>query len=131
MSETPRRRLTDHLPASPTLIGQGSTLTGNLACRGDLVVAGTIEGDVQVQGSVTLSDSGYWEGDLTAATAIVAGEIVGNLTVTDRLEIRKTAKIRGSIRAKVIAIATGAVIDGEMAVTSNQPVVRFEEKRGG
>jgi cytoskeletal protein CcmA (bactofilin family) len=129
MTDTPRRRLTDHLPASPTLIGIGSTFTGTLACKGDLVVSGAFDGQAQVSGSMTLADTGHWQGDIVASTAIVAGEVSGNLTITDRLEIRKTARIRGAIRAKTIAIATGAVVDGDMSVTSNQPVVRFEEKR--
>ena len=129
MTDTPRRRLTDHLPASPTLIGVGSTFSGTLVCKGDLVVSGAFEGDAQISGSLTLADTGHWQGNILASTAIVAGEVAGDMTVTDRLEIRKTARIRGGIRAKTIAIATGAVIDGDMAVTSNQPVVRFEEKR--
>ena len=131
MTDTPRRRLTDHLPASPTLIGVGSTFTGTLVCKGDLVVSGAFDGDAQITGSLTLADTGHWEGEIVAATAIVAGEVHGNLTITDRLEIRKTARIRGAIRAKTIAIATGAVVDGDMSITSNQPVVRFEEKRTG
>jgi cytoskeletal protein CcmA (bactofilin family) len=129
MADTPRRRLTDNLPASPTLIGLGSTLTGNLVCKGDLVVSGAIDGDVEVHGSITLADTGHWEGDMQASSAVIAGEIHGNLSIGERLEIRKTARIRGNIRAKTIAIATGAVIDGDMSITSNQPVVRFEEKR--
>ena len=49
--------------------------------------------------------------------------------VSEKLEIRKTARIRGSVRARTIAVAQGAVIDGDMAVTSGAPVVHFEEKR--
>ena len=40
MSDEPRRRLADRVSTSPTFIGAGTTLTGNLDCSGDLVVAG-------------------------------------------------------------------------------------------
>lgn len=129
MTDTPNRRLTDRAGSSPTLIGVGSTFTGHFECGGDLVMAGQIIGEARVAGALTLSDTGRWQGDIVATTAIIAGEIDGNVTVTDRLEIRKSARIRGTIRAKHIAIATGAVVDGDMSVTSNVPVVRFEEKR--
>lgn len=129
MTDTPNRRLTDRTGNSPTLLGLGSTFTGRFECGGDLVVAGRVVGDGRVAGALTLSDTGHWNGDLVASTAIIAGEIEGNLTITDRLEIRKSARIRGTIRAKHIAIATGAVVDGDMSVTSNVPVVHFEEKR--
>ena len=129
MTDTPHRRLTDRIGSSPTLIGTGSTFTGNFDCGGDLVVSGNIIGNSRVAGSLTLADTGHWQGDIVASTAIVAGEIRGNLTITDRLELRKSARIRGTIRAKSIAIATGAVIDGDMSVTSNLPVVHFDERR--
>ena len=129
MSTQPHRRLTDRTASSPTLVGSGSTFTGHFDCGGDLVVAGDIVGDCRVAGALTLADTGHWQGNIAASSAIIAGEIHGELVIADRLEIRKTARIHGSIRAKSIAIATGAVVDGEMAVTSNVPVVRFEEKR--
>lgn len=129
MSDTPRRRLTDQLGASPTLIGTGTHFQGQIQCRSDLIVSGTFEGNAKVDGAFTLSDTGQWEGEVIATTAIVAGELHGQLSIADRLEIRKSARIRGAIRAKTIAIATGAIVDGDMSVTSNAPVVRFEEKR--
>jgi cytoskeletal protein CcmA (bactofilin family) len=56
---------------------------------------------------------------------------VGTLNVAEKLEIRATARLRGALSARSIAVARGAVIEGEMAVTSGQPVVHYEEKRKG
>ena len=129
MTDTPRRRATDRASGSPTFIGAGTTVTGNLDCQGDLIVGGTVLGDSTVAGSLTLSEGGRWEGRLKVTSAVVAGEWHGEITVAEKLEIRKTARIRGAITARSIAIARGAVIEGEMAVTSGQPVVHYEEKR--
>lgn len=129
MSESPRRRLSDRISASPTLIGAGSRFVGNLTCESDLVVGGFVNGDGAVRGALTLSEGGRWEGNIQATHAVVAGEIQGSITVSEKLEIRKTARIQGSVKAKTIAIAEGGVIDGDMAITSETPVVRYEEKR--
>ena len=51
--------------------------------------------------------------------------------VDEKLEIGQTAVIRGSVSARTIAIARGAVVDGDITVTSGTPIVRFEEKRHG
>lgn len=131
MSDSPRRRLTDRVSSSPTFIGVGTTLTGNLDCEGDLVVGGHVVGDSKVGSAFTLSEGGRWEGKLQVRTAIVAGEWVGEIVVSEKLEIRKSARIRGVVSARSIAVAQGALIDGEMAVTSGAPVVRYEEKRNG
>jgi cytoskeletal protein CcmA (bactofilin family) len=131
MSEAPRRRLTDRVSSSPTFIGAGSEMEGNLACESDLVVGGRVTGDTRVRGSFTLSEGGRWEGSIQAANAVVGGEIVGSIVVTEKLEVRKSARITGSLTARSIAVAQGAVIDGDMSVTSGKPVVHYEEKRGG
>lgn len=131
MSDTPRRRLTDRVSSSPTFIGVGTTLTGNLDCEGDLVVGGSVIGDSTVHGAFTLSEGGRWEGKLQVKSAIIAGEWLGEISASEKLEIRKSARIRGIVAARSIAVAQGALIDGEMSVTSGAPVVTYEEKRQG
>jgi cytoskeletal protein CcmA (bactofilin family) len=109
----------------------GSKLTGNLECEGDLVIGGHVNGEGAVRGALTLSEGGHWEGKIAATNAVIAGDVIGTLVISEKLEIRKTARISGIIQARTIAVAQGAVIDGEMAVTSGAPVVSYEEKRQG
>ena len=71
----------------------------------------------------------HWQGDGVARNAVIAGRVTGDLVVTEKLEIGKTAVVRGNVRAKSLAIAHGAVVDGELSITGTEPVVRFEEKR--
>jgi cytoskeletal protein CcmA (bactofilin family) len=129
MSDTPRRRSTDHPLTSPTLLGAGSRFQGDLECGGDLVVGGFIQGNGEVRGALTLSEGGRWEGEVHVANAVIAGELDGAVVAAEKLEIRKTARVRGSVTARTIAVAQGALIDGDMAVTSGAPVVHYEEKR--
>jgi len=127
--EAPRRRLTDKVSGSPTFLGAGSIMTGDLQCQGDLVVAGSVTGDCICQGSFTLADGASWEGRLQANNAVIAGEVRGSLMIAEKIEIRKSARIRGSVSARSIAVAQGALIEGDLAVTSGASVVRYEEKR--
>jgi cytoskeletal protein CcmA (bactofilin family) len=129
MSDTPRRRLMDLIASSPTLVGIGTTFVGNLTCGGDLAIAGTVRGDAAIKGLFTLADGAHWEGNVAVENAMIAGEFYGKLVVAQKLEIRKTARIRGALQARVIAVAEGAVVEGEMAVTSGEPLIRFTEKR--
>jgi cytoskeletal protein CcmA (bactofilin family) len=131
MADSPRRRLADRVSSSPTFVGAGSRLTGNLECGSDLVVAGFVNGEAAVRGAFTLSEGGRWEGRIQAQNAVVAGEIEGVVAIGEKLEIRASARIRGSVCARSIAIAQGAVIEGDMAVTSGAAVVHYEEKRKG
>jgi cytoskeletal protein CcmA (bactofilin family) len=131
MADTPRRRLADRVSSSPTFVGVGSRLTGNLECGGDLVVGGYVNGEATVRGAFTLSEGGRWEGKVQALNAVVAGDVEGVVAIGEKLEIRASARIRGSVSARSIAVARGAVIEGDMAVTSGGAVVHYEEKRKG
>ena len=129
MTEAPKRRLIDQIGASPTFVAEGSCLTGDVETAGPLVVCGTIRGDGRVAGALSMSDKSHWEGEIHARAAVISGRVIGKLVIEDKLELGATAVIRADIVARSIAVAKGAVIDGEVTVTSGQPIVRFEEKR--
>ena len=130
MSEQ-KRRFFEGGPATPTFIGAESVFVGNLRCAGHLVVSGEVQGDGELGGCLNLAASGSWHGFIQAQQAIIAGTIVGGLSVKDKLEIGYTAVIRGKVSARSIAIAKGAIVDGEIEVTSGAPVHEFQEKRAG
>jgi cytoskeletal protein CcmA (bactofilin family) len=125
----PKRRFLESNGSTPTFIGANSVFIGNLRGVGQFVVSGEVHGDGELEGALNLSSSGSWHGNIEAHQAIVAGTILGGLSVKDKLEIGYTAVIRGKVSARTIAIAKGAIVDGEIEVTSDAPVVRFEEKR--
>jgi cytoskeletal protein CcmA (bactofilin family) len=130
MSDMPKRRLIDQLGSSPTFVAEGCHLTGDVETGGPLVVCGAIRGDGKVGGALSMAAKSQWEGEIHALAAVIAGRIYGKLVVENKLEVGATAVIHADIIAKSIAIAKGAVIDGAVTVTSGQPVIQFEEKRG-
>src|SRR5215469_7316616 len=130
MNESPRRRLLDFIGTSPSFVAEGCRITGDFETVGPLVLCGTIRGDGHVRGALSLTAKAEWEGEVRAERGVIAGKVTGILTVEDKLEIGATAVIRARVSARAIAIAKGAVIDGELIVTSGQPIVSFEEKRG-
>jgi cytoskeletal protein CcmA (bactofilin family) len=126
----PKRRFFDLYAATPTVIGADSVVVGDIRGAGQFVVSGEVHGDGDLEGGLNLAVTGVWNGHIQAQQAIVAGKITGGLAVKDKLEIGYTAVIRGRVSARTIAIARGAIIDGEIEVTSDAPMLQFEEKRG-
>jgi cytoskeletal protein CcmA (bactofilin family) len=129
MIATLKRRLLDRIGEAPTLITEGSRLTGDLETSGSLVLCGTIRGDGQVGGALQMTASAQWHGEVHARSAVIYGQLTGRLVVEEKVEIGGSALIRADVVARSIAIARGAVIDGDVTVTSGEPVVHFEEKR--
>jgi len=132
MSE-PKRRFVERASSQgsegPTIVAAGTVIEGDIRGKGQFVISGEIRGDGALEGVLHLAVTASWTGNIRAQQALVAGKIDGSLSVEDKLEIGVTAVIRGKVSARTIAIAKGAIVDGEIEVTSGAPVVQFEEKR--
>jgi cytoskeletal protein CcmA (bactofilin family) len=131
MSEAPKRRLLDKIGGAPTFIAQGCRVSGDIETAGALILAGAVRGDGKIGGALSMASDSAWEGEVHARQAVIAGSITGKLIVAEKLEIGSSAVLRADVVARSIAIAKGAVVEGAVQVTGGQPVVKFEEKRGG
>jgi cytoskeletal protein CcmA (bactofilin family) len=131
MSEAPKRRLLDRVSgAAPTFIAEGCRVTGDIETAGAVVVCGSVRGDGKIGAALSMARDSAWEGEVHARHAVIAGTISGRLIVAEKLEIGSSAVLRADVVARSIAIAKGAIVEGAMQVTSGQPIVKFEEKRG-
>lgn len=129
MSDTPNRRITDRSNGPPTVIGAGVSFRGDIIAPGAVMLSGSVQGDGDVGGMLSIARDAHWEGQVRARSAVIAGRLTGSIMVADRLEVGSAAVIKGQVSAKSLAIARGAVIEGDIMVTSGEPIVQFEEKR--
>ncbi|HEX5421789.1 MAG TPA: polymer-forming cytoskeletal protein [Gammaproteobacteria bacterium] len=126
----PKRRIQD-TAGTTTYIGPSTKIVGTISGKGAYVFCGTIEGDCDIEGPLTLAEGGRWKGTLRANDVVVSGRVEGDVIARQRVEISSTARITGSLAGHSIAVAEGAVIDGEIQITSGGEALSFEEKRRG
>lgn len=131
MSEARRRRLRDRASGPATLINDGCKITGLVSGGGDLHVSGQIDGECDIEGSVTLAEKGYWSGTIRAGNVIIAGQVEGDIVASGNVEITSTARISGMVEGETIAVAEGAVVEGIMKTLGKASPTAFVEKRGG
>lgn len=129
MSESPLRRIRDRARGPATLINEGCNITGRIGGCGDVHVSGHVDGDCEVEGTVTLARNGSWTGTIKAANIILAGRVEGDVVSAGHVEITDTARITGTVSGDAIAVAEGAVVDGVMKTTGNSEPLEFVEKR--
>lgn len=123
------RRTLDGVQQITTLIGHDSRFIGRLEGKDNTIVNGTFEGDCDIEGVVVLSEQGRWIGNIGASSAIISGEVQGDISVREKLELTHTARVTGRIVAPVIAIEEGAIHQGEIRMAREGEVVRFKERR--
>jgi cytoskeletal protein CcmA (bactofilin family) len=125
----PHRRLVDRGSGPPTIIGLGTSFRGDVIAPGSVLLSGTVRGDGDIGGTLQIARDAHWEGQVRAGSAVIAGTLAGSIECSGPVEVGSAAVIKGAVTAKTLAIANGAVIEGEIQVTSGQKVVKFEEKR--
>ncbi len=124
-----KRRILDSSTEPATFIAPSTTIVGELSGKGSYVFCGTLEGKCDVDGPITLAEGGTWKGTLKATDVIIAGTVEGDVIARQRVEISRTARITGSLSGKSIAVAQGAVIEGDVRVTNGDEPISFAEKR--
>jgi cytoskeletal protein CcmA (bactofilin family) len=129
MNESPLRRMRDQSSGKATLINEGCKISGEISGTGDFIVNGEVAGDCDIDGTVTLARNGFWQGSIQADNVIVAGQIEGDITAANKVEITNTARISGTVTAEAIAVAEGAVVEGAMKTTGQPKPIEFKEKR--
>lgn len=125
------RRSVDKVKDFGTLIGADSTFSGTLRGKDNYAIYGAVEGDCELEGALMLGPGGRWKGNISAAVVFIAGEVEGNIAAREKLEIAPGARVRGNLSSGSIAIADGAVFEGEVKMPKPEEVTRFAERRGG
>lgn len=99
-----------------TTLGEGVVFRGELMFERLLRIDGTFEGQLLSQGKVIVGPKGKVKADLNLREAVIEGEVVGNITVTERLELRGEATVHGDIEAKSLCVDEGVTLVGAVKV---------------
>ena len=91
--------------SSTTLISDGASFNGVFSGDSDFLVNGSVEGNCDVSGTVTIAEGGSWSGSIVAANVIVAGRVSGDILSAGQVEIGRTALIEGVVTGEKIALA--------------------------
>lgn len=129
MSDSRRRRLRDRSAGPATLISEGCKINGMISGDGEYLINGHVDGECDVNGTLTLAAGGSWTGTIRATNVIVAGQIDGDIVASGNVEITDSAKIAGTVTGEAIAVAEGAVVEGVMRTTGKTAPHEFVEKR--
>lgn len=95
------------------LIGEGTVFEGTLRAESEVRVSGRIVGTLEVKGKTMIAEEGAVEGDMIATNADIAGEVEGEIHVEERLVLKSTARVDGTIETDHLIVEEGAKFTGE------------------
>ena len=103
--------------AAPTgdqaTIGKGLVIKGEISGSESLFIDGKVEGTINLPGNrVTVGRNGQVAANITSREIVVLGKVRGNITATDRVDIRSEGALTGDVTAARISIEDGAFFKG-------------------
>lgn len=109
-------------PGRTASIGKSVVIKGQLFAREDLYIDGEIEGSVEMlEHRLTVGPNGRIMAGVHAREIVVLGTVHGNVEASDKIEIRKEAKLLGDIRTVRIVIEDGAFFKGSIDIVKTEP----------
>lgn len=95
-----------------SILGEGSVYHGDMKVNGGLRVDGTVEGEVDVEGTLTVGNDGLIKGNVRISHGIVGGTVIGTISATEQLELQRGSRIEGDIFTRSLIIEEGVFFEG-------------------
>ncbi len=96
-------------------IGKSVVIKGELSGSEDLTIEGTVEGKIELRQNVlTIGPNGKIKAQVFAKSVVVQGEVHGNITATEKVDIRDSGSVDGDVVAPRVAISDGAHFRGSI-----------------
>src|SRR3984893_12543214 len=113
-------------------IGTALIVQGQVISAQDLTIDGKVEGTIELgDNGLTIGPGAEIKADLVAKTIMISGAVTGNVTATDRVDLRATGSVDGDIVAPRFAMAEGAVIKGRVDANRKSTAKGSDDKTTG
>ena len=103
-------------PAERELVGhlyKGSRVSGQMIFKGPAQIDGSVEGEIQCHGTLTIGDAADVRAKIYSEVLIIRGKVEGNLTAKERVDLLAPGRVAGNISAPRLTVTEGVVFDGD------------------
>jgi cytoskeletal protein CcmA (bactofilin family) len=112
-------------PSGNSLIGTGTTITGDIVSSGDVRIDGVLKGNIRGAAKILIGQEGLVEGDVEGLQADILGRVNGKIKVKELLNLRGKAIINGDIRATKLQVEPTVTFNGKCHMGAEASVVEM------
>ena len=113
-------------------IGKSLVIKGEVTGSEELYIDGRVEGSINLSGNrVTIGKNGAVAANISAREIVILGKVRGNLTASDRVDIRSEGSLTGDVLAQRISIEDGAFFKGGIDIRKPGQKTDAKTENGG
>ncbi|MFH1207214.1 MAG: polymer-forming cytoskeletal protein [Patescibacteria group bacterium] len=112
-----------------TIIGPSVKVEGNFKGDGNVTVEGVVQGSLKTNHTLKIGNSARVKAEVEAANLLLSGEIRGNVKISEKATLLRSAKIFGNLDTKILSVEEGAIINGKCTMVKDEITVNPEIKK--
>jgi cytoskeletal protein CcmA (bactofilin family) len=97
-----------------TVIGEGLTIEGDITSDEEVVVHGNVRGKLTTSDAISIGNSGVVQADISGSSVSIGGQVVGDVTGSERVDLQSGGRLVGDVKAARFTIADGASFKGNV-----------------
>ena len=105
-----------------TILSPDIEFTGSLRFEKPFLIRGTISGDINATGLLVIDESAVVNANINALRVLIRGQVKGDVTAVEKVEVTVTGKLIGNVTAPEILMETGCVFNGRCTMTGKNQV---------
>ena len=102
-------------------VNEGTEIEGKVTFTGTVLLNGRVRGEIVSNDTLVVGEKGVINATIRSGVVEVAGEVVGNITASERIELHPSCRVYGDIEAPVVTIDEGALLEGQCRMTKLRP----------
>jgi cytoskeletal protein CcmA (bactofilin family) len=110
-------------------IDQGSEMEGRYTFHGTVVLNGTFRGEISSDDTLIIGEQGIVQAEVRAGRVLVRGQVTGSLRATERVELKRTARVHGDVEAPVVVVEEGVLFEGHCRMAKPSPLAEARPSR--
>jgi cytoskeletal protein CcmA (bactofilin family) len=104
-----------------TVIAEGSEVEGKFTFTGTATVNGRLRGEIISNDSLVVGEKGVVNASIRAGIVHISGEVVGDVSAAERLELHDRCRVYGDVEAPIVIIEEGALLEGQCRMGRSRP----------
>ena len=114
-----------------TVIGPSIVIRGDITSDEELTIQGRVKGEIVLRNApLTVSEVAHVNGTIRGGRVLIGGTVEGTVVASERLELRPTAHVEGSLSSNCVVLADGARFDGLIDMAQRTIAMKVAQFKG-
>jgi len=102
-----------------SVLSSGCNIEGTFKSNGNVRIDGSVNGDVIIDGNLTIGEAAKIKGSVIAKNVTLCGNVEGGIKAEEKIVLETKSYLKGDLTAKILLIEEGAKFDGKSSMSSN------------